>query len=175
MLALGSTDRPSSTVQAVAPAVLDLEASGFGRASYPIEVGFALPDGVLGCTLIRPEPSWIHWDPAAEHLHGIRRATALRAGRPTAEVARWLNGHLAGLVVYCDGWAHDYPWLGMLFDAAGQRPAFRLEHLHRLLDDARLSRWDDTVEAVRRDLGGARHRASTDARVLQVALQRLGA
>ena len=28
-----------------APAVLDIEASGFGRGSYPIEVGFVLANG----------------------------------------------------------------------------------------------------------------------------------
>lgn len=175
MLALGSNARSRSTRPAPAPAVLDLEASGFGRASYPIEVGFALPDGRLGCTLIRPEPAWNHWDPAAERLHGIRRETAVHAGRSATDVARWLNGHLAGQIVYCDGWAHDYPWLGMLFDAAGQQPAFRLEHLQRLLDEERLARWDETICEVRRDLGGARHRASTDARVLQLALQKLAA
>lgn len=42
------------------PAVLDVEASGFGRYSYPIEVGYALPDGRVFCTLIRPEPHWTH-------------------------------------------------------------------------------------------------------------------
>ena len=30
---------------ATLPAVLDVEASGFGAGSYPIEVGIAMPDG----------------------------------------------------------------------------------------------------------------------------------
>ena len=29
----------------IVPAVLDIEASGFGRDSFPVEVGFVLPDG----------------------------------------------------------------------------------------------------------------------------------
>lgn len=156
-----------------APVVLDLEASGFGRSSYPIEVGFVLGDGTVGCTLIRPEPGWTHWDPTAEGLHGISRDTAFRAGRPAADVARWLNQHLAGQTVYCDGWAHDYPWLGMLFDAAAVRPAFRLEHVQRLLDDAQQERWDGLVRDIRSTLAAGRHRASADARVLQAALMRL--
>jgi hypothetical protein len=158
-----------------APAVLDLEASGFGRASYPIEVGFVLADGSVGCTLIRPEPGWTHWDPQAERLHRISRETACRAGRPAGEVAQWLNHHLAGQTVYCDGWAHDYPWLGMLFEAAGLRLAFRLEHAQRLLDDAQRDRWDDLVREIRSSLAPGRHRASADARVLQAALMRLAA
>ena len=50
------------------PACLDMEASGFGRHSYPIEVGFVLGDGQSWCTLIRPAADWTHWDPAAERL-----------------------------------------------------------------------------------------------------------
>jgi hypothetical protein len=37
--------------------VIDVEASGFGRGSYPIEVGFVLPDGEAVCTLVRPRPT----------------------------------------------------------------------------------------------------------------------
>ena len=33
----------------IQPAILDIEASGFGRGSYPIEIGYYLPDGqVIG-------------------------------------------------------------------------------------------------------------------------------
>ncbi len=38
------------------PTVIDVEASGFGAGSYPIEVGVAFPDGRSWCCLIRPEP-----------------------------------------------------------------------------------------------------------------------
>jgi len=48
-----------------APAVLDIEASGFGRDSYPVEIGYVLPDGQTWCTLIRPAPAWTHWDATA--------------------------------------------------------------------------------------------------------------
>ena len=39
------------------------------------------------------------------------------------------------MVVYSDGWGHDYAWLAKLFDAAGMRAQFRLEHLRVLLDE----------------------------------------
>ena len=101
-----------------APTVLDVEASGFGRHSYPIEVGYVLPDGKTYCTLIRPEPNWTHWDPQAEHLHHIARETAVARGRPASEVAQMLNTHLRGQTVYTDGWANDYSWLAALFEVA---------------------------------------------------------
>ena len=96
--------------------VIDIEASGFGRRSYPIEVGYVLPDGRTRCTLIRPPEHWTHWDQDAERVHHISRETLMRHGRTTGEVARMLNADLQGLTVYCDGWGHDYPWLAALFD-----------------------------------------------------------
>ena len=153
-----------------APAVLDIEASGFGRESYPIEIGFITADGAAACTLVRPEAGWTHWDPAAEAVHGIRRDTALQHGRSAADVARWLNAALAGQVVYCDGWAHDYAWLGVLFEAAGQQPAFRLEHVVRLLSAEQAERLGPVRQAAWSAAPGTRHRASSDARLLQQAL-----
>ncbi len=48
------------------PIVLDVEASGFGRDSYPVEIGYAMPNGSCFCSLVRPEPHWTHWDPEAQ-------------------------------------------------------------------------------------------------------------
>jgi len=157
------------------PCVLDVEASGFGRASYPIEVGYVLPDGRARCTLIRPAIGWTHWDERAAGVHGIERETLERCGRPAAEVAAMLNLDLAGRTVYCDGWAHDYAWLGALFEEAGVHPSFRLETVARLLDEDALARLGDERRGVIGELGLARHRASSDARALQIALGRLRA
>jgi hypothetical protein len=159
-----------TTLPAEAPCVLDIEASGFGRHSYPIEVGYVLPDGRARCTLIRPEGPWTHWDPAAEQVHHIARATLLKHGKPAADVAAMLNHDLGGLTVYCDGWAHDYPWLAALFEAADCSPQFRLESVATLLDEARLNALANAQQQARQTLGLARHRASNDARALQRAL-----
>jgi hypothetical protein len=152
--------------------VLDIEASGFGRSSYPIEVGYALQDGRTRCTLIRPPAHWTHWDAGAEQVHGISRRTLLSLGRPVGDVASMLNGDLAGRTVYCDGWAHDYPWLARLFDEAGLAPGFRLESVTTLLDEGALARLGALQADTRRALGVSRHRASSDALVLQRALHR---
>lgn len=160
---------------AAPPCVLDIEASGFGGGSYPIEVGYVMRDGRARCTLIRPLPEWTHWDAGAERVHHIDRGMLIAHGRSAAEVAAMLNQDLAGEVVYCDGWAHDYAWLGALFEAADAVPRFRLESVARLLDDERLARLPDAQKRARDELGLDRHRASNDARALQIALGRLGA
>lgn len=155
------------------PCVLDIEASGFGRRSYPIEVGYVLPDGRAACMLVRPTATWTHWDESAERVHGITRSVLAAHGHEPREVALALNRDLAGLTVYCDGWAHDYTWLGALFEEAGLSPAFKLESVGALLDETSLSRLDQARREVVAEMGLSRHRASNDARALQRALARV--
>jgi hypothetical protein len=156
-----------------APTVLDVEASGFGRNSYPIEIGFVLPNGHAYCTLIRPESHWTHWDAQAEATHHIPRALLVQRGLAVPEVARTINAQLAGQTVYSDGWANDYSWLGALFDAADMSPAFKLENLRALLDDQQADQWHTVKAQVSTERGVQRHRASADARLLQLTLLRL--
>ncbi len=155
------------------PTVLDVEASGFGRNSYPIEVGFVLPNGHGFCTLILPEPEWTHWDPQAESVHHIPRRLLLERGLPATEVARLLNVQLLGQTVYSDGWANDFSWLGALFDVAGMSPRFKLENLRSLLQEEEADHWHEVKAEVAGERGKQRHRASSDARLLQLTLQRV--
>ncbi|MFT4172897.1 MAG: hypothetical protein QM639_10090 [Rhodocyclaceae bacterium] len=164
---------PSDIPSRTAPAILDFEASGFGRGSYPIEVGFILPDGVSFCSLIQPAPEWAGWDSGAERIHGISRELLTQRGRPIDDIAILMNERLRGLTVYCDGWAHDYVWLNQLFDAAHRVPAFKLDHLASILPEAQANRWNTVRDEVERELGLARHRASNDARILQATWRRL--
>lgn len=153
--------------------VIDIEASGFGRHSYPIEVGYVREDGHAWCSLILPAEDWLHWDAEAERLHGIAREALLRHGRPPRDVAARLNADLGSRTVYCDGWAHDYSWLGVLFEAADLVPKFRLESVRRLLDDTQLSGLDAVRQQAFATLDITRHRASSDARALQWAIDQL--
>jgi hypothetical protein len=162
-----------STALGLAPTVLDVEASGFGRSSYPIEVGFVLPTGHTFCTLIRPEPDWTHWDEQAAHTHHISRELILERGAPAMEVAARLNADLRGQTVYSDGWANDYSWLGALYDAAQMAPSFRLENLRQLLTESEAERWHIVKAEISAERGAQRHRASSDARLLQLTFQRI--
>jgi hypothetical protein len=154
-------------MQSRRPSILDLEASGFGAASYPIEVGIALGDGRKYCSLIRPGPDWTHWDTDAEGVHGISRSLLAQHGRSPREVAEQLNLLAAGLTLYSDGWVVDSPWLTTLFYAAGVEALFRLSPLETILDELQMARWHTVKDAVLADCTERRHRASFDAYVVQ--------
>ncbi|MDT8895375.1 hypothetical protein RSO41_11985 [Halomonas sp. I1] len=155
------------------PTLLDIEASGFGRGSYPIEIGLARTDGSVCAFLIQPLEEWTHWDPKAELLHGISRARLQREGYPVRQVARWLNDELSDIgIAYSDSWGYDNTWLSLLFHHAGMLPAFRLEALRRLLSESQLERWSDTKETIIHEQGILRHRAGEDAQLLQQTYQR---
>lgn len=149
------------------PVILDIEASGFGRGSYPIEVGYVLPDGCGKCFLIKPLDDWSMWDGAAEQLHGISRAQLLARGIDIVTVAETLNRELGGMTVYSDAWGNDQSWLALLFDCAERVQGFRLQALSALLDEPQQQLWIETRDAVERELALGRHRASSDARILQ--------
>jgi hypothetical protein len=155
------------------PAIIDVEASGFGSASYPIEVGFVLPDGASYCALIQPAPGWSHWDESAEQVHLVSRETLQEHGHPAAEVARQLNNRLQGQTIYCDAWYHDFTWLSRLFHAAGCDQTFRLEDIRTLLNEAQAEHWHLTKLQIQAELGLPRHRASNDAKILQATLARV--
>jgi len=78
------------------PLIVDVEASGFGGDSYPIEIGLALEDGSKFCTLIAPAPDWTLWDDEAETVHRISRDILETYGKPMQDVANFLNDILAG-------------------------------------------------------------------------------
>lgn len=154
------------------PILLDIEASGFGRGSYPIEIGLARSDGSCCAFFIQPLAEWTHWDPKAELLHGISRGRLQREGYPAVEVARWLNDELGGAsLAYSDSWGYDNTWLSLLFHHAGMLPRFRLEALRCLLSDTQLACWQKTKEALIHERGIQRHRAAEDARLLQLTYQ----
>lgn len=155
------------------PPFIDVEASGLGGRSYPIEVGLITPAGDMYCALLQPDVAWTHWDEAAEAVHHISRPILLQHGKPLAEVARHVNQLLRGQTVYSDAWGNDYAWLAKLFDVAELPMLFKLESSRKLLDDTQAGRWATVKEQVVAELKMARHRASADAKVLQLTLARV--
>jgi hypothetical protein len=150
------------------PTIIDFEASGFGKNSYPIEVGCVTETGQGWCSLIKPEDDWRHWDAAAEQIHHISRNLLIHHGKSCASVAIQLNQFLQDRIVYTDSWAHDYIWMARLFDAANISPHFHLEDLRYVLTAEQESVWHDAKLAIQEDINAIRHRASFDARVLQL-------
>jgi hypothetical protein len=150
-----------------APVIIDVEASGFGRGSYPIEIGVALEDGDTLQYLIRPEPEWTHWETEAHALHGLDREHLLRSGQNVRVVARSLNTRLAQRTVYSNAWGHDSSWIALLYDAAGIAQAFRIEALESLVSEDLREAWLTARQQTLADLTAQPHRAHEDARMLQ--------
>lgn len=148
------------------PVIIDIEASGFGKGSYPIEIGYFMPDGSSFCTLIRPEPVWTHWDSSAEAVHGIAREQLASHGKPAIDVCLALNRSLRGQRIYCDAWSYDFVWLSVLYDAVDLVPSFELRDLRELLGECEQRLWHATRALVEVRLALRRHRASGDARTL---------
>ncbi len=155
------------------PAVIDIEASGFGRQSYPIEVGVVLPDGKCSCYLIKPDSDWTYWDCKAEKIHGIPRDLLLQKGIEPRQVATELNDMLCGTKVYTDAWSFDLSWLGKLYNIAETAQLYSLESMRILMSEQQSALWHETKEAVMQEFNLTRHRASADARILQETMRRL--
>jgi hypothetical protein len=157
----------------VLPAVIDIEASGFGRDSYPIEVGVVLPNGKGSCYLIKPASSWTYWDSKAELVHGISRDILMEKGQDPRQVATDLNDLLLGSKVYTDAWSYDLSWLGKLYDLADVTQLYTLESLRKLMSEQQSAKWHQTKEQVMREFNLKRHRASSDAKIIQETLKKL--
>jgi len=146
---------------------MDIEASGFGPDSYPIEVGLALGDGERYCSLITPVDDWVHWDESAQGVHNITRDMLKRHGRHPHQIASELNDLLEGQTVYSDGWVVDKPWLIRLFFAAGLDMKFQLSPLEMIMTEPQFAVWDDTKQRLTEEANIPRHRASNDAWLIQ--------
>lgn len=156
---------------------LDLEASGLGEGSFPIEVGWAWLDGDSGSLLIRPSSEWDleQWQDEAKALHGISLSDLQRAGSHPRDVADHLNAMvlLEGdpVVVVSDAPDYDQLWLDKLFLETPAPQAFRLvddEHLRR-------ARFGATPDPGAAEMAAAEpvHRAEPDAVRLRARWLRL--
>ncbi len=149
------------------PSILDVEASGFGAASYPIEIGIVRYDGAKWCKLIRPFPSWVHWDKEAEVLHGITQEMLHTKGNEPVKICNELNQFLGNTIVYSDGWVVDNPWLIKLFAAARVEMTFTCRALEYILSQTQMEIWHEVKSDLAASLDIKRHRASTDAFLIQ--------
>ncbi len=144
-------------------AFLDLEASGLGAASWPIEVGWCFEGGEPETMLIRPADDWSQdaWDKNAEALHGLTFDSLRASGLPIGEVCNRLNQALEGVAVYSDAPDWDGFWLYRLFAAARVRQRFSLSDFGDLFSGL-------TPETIAAAVGKAkiaaphRHRARED-------------
>jgi len=155
--------------KAAAPiAFIDIEASGLGPKSWPVEIGWAFVAGPAEAMLVRPSPGWddAAWNPAAEALHGLTRDQLRAEGVDAATVCRRLNEVLSGARVYSDAPDFDGAWLYRLFAAAGLSPRFRLRHIVDLLPALEVAAVGDLFERAA-ETAPVTHRAGPDSLHLQ--------
>lgn len=156
-------------------AFIDLEASGLGPRSWPIEVGWCFPEGIASAFLIQPHEDWPldEWDKRAEALHGIAYDDLAKKGANIKDICGKLNNALAGKIVYSDAPDWDGFWLFRLFQAAKMRQRFTLfdfgDLLRRIAGD---TLW--TISERANEVHPHNHRAGDDVRhmlaVYQLAL-----
>jgi len=144
---------------------LDVEASGLGEGSFPIEVGWAWLTGPSGSLLIRPALHWDlnAWDEGSAEIHGITIPVLLADGLQARDVAERLNLLLAPatrpLIVLSDAVEMDRYWLDVLFDETPQTREFDLRDERRI----RLTQFGGLDPEI---IDPPIHRAEADARGL---------
>ena len=142
---------------------LDLEASGLGSSSWPVEVGWCFLSGRPVSLLITPHEDWRDeaWDPEAERLHGLSRKKLERKGEDAGAVCDRMNAALEGRLVYSDAPDWDGFWLYRLFSAGKRRQAFKLRDFAELFA---ATPSDDFLQAKERaqKIAPHRHRAKDD-------------
>jgi hypothetical protein len=157
---------------------VDVEASGLGDRCYPIEVGYVRFADLSGWSaLIRPTVRWIssgRWEAKAESLHGITPEMLVAEGLDAAMVAETLNRELHGTRPFSDAPDFDGHWLGLLFSASWEKPAFVLRNTSILLSmsPADLDLDVTPPPLIEGELAGqlVRHRAFDDAMRMAIDL-----
>jgi len=147
---------------------VDLEASGLGAESYPIEVAWKCPEtGRSDNFFINPDSvsGWRYWDEFAEELHGIDREQLVREGLSVEDACERLNTALDGVTLISDAPEFDSFWVRRLFAASGMRCHFKMAGLDAVLSAEQLIQYRFIARSQFR-----RHRAMQDVNDLIIAV-----
>ncbi len=95
-------------------AFVDFEASALEN-SFPIEIGWARMDGVVGAALTRPHDDWrkLNWASDSARVHKLAQ-DLLGDGLPRDEVLARAKAALAGCDCFSDAPENDWAWMRML-------------------------------------------------------------
>lgn len=146
--------------------IIDFEASGLHRSSYPIQVG--ITDGrVEYHSLIRPMAHWQFWDDTSEQVHRIERRVLVEDGVDSAVVAQKLNALLGGQQVFCDAIQWDGFWARVLFSDIGLHQRFLLTDVTSLFEtDTQIEEFLSERNRLQNSGNFQLHNAMDDARIL---------
>lgn len=152
-------------------AIVDVEASGLGPDSYPIEIAAYDGFGLSYSVLINPETAedWDHWDSIAEEeVHGISREYLSEHGDDAFLTVIRMNKVLEGQVLYSDAIDSDGFWIRRLFDQVLDRPmTFEIRSIYELFKPEFLEDVRDNIKMLQGDVA---HRAMEDCMSIYEAL-----
>lgn len=155
--------------------IIDIEASGLHRLSYPLEIAAAV-DGQTRSWLIKPQPSWRHWDVFAEALHGLPRDLLEQEGLPARQVAIELSEFVAqtdDAVLYSDACAWDASWINRLYRSVNLPRGFSLGSIYDLLDERQTDDFhQEKLRIVERNRFRP-HRAAVDVEIMRQAFSKV--
>jgi len=117
--------------------IIDFEASGLGRESYPIEVAWGKGKQSVTSFLLNPEcmDGWTDWDVRSSEFHRISRDKLIKKGEDPKRVAEQMVRELAGKTVYSDEPRYDNMWKDRLLQDSGYDPeCIRIKNLKYFLD-----------------------------------------
>lgn len=151
----------------IPPTIIDIEASGFGCSSYPIEIGVVRSDGLKYGQLIKPFDNWTFWQKGVEAIHGISKDYLLLNGTNGVRICLELNEMLRHEQVFSDGWVVDSAWLTKLYARSGIEMDFTLSPLELILKEEQMNVWHETKKMVMNQMCLQAHRAINDALIIQ--------
>lgn len=152
--------------------IIDVEASGLGPDSYPIEIAVFDNQGLSESFLLNPETAegWDHWDPIAEEsIHGISYEKLISEGEDVFLSIIKLNRILDGKTVYSDALESDLFWINRLFEQALDRPmTFSVKSIYSLFKPEFLEDVRDNKDIL---MGEISHRALDDCKSIYQAIK----
>ncbi len=104
--------------------IIDFEASGLGKESYPIEIAWGDGRHPVTSFMLNPDcmDGWTDWDPRSMEFHHIPREMLIKEGDDPKRIAGLMVKELAGKTLYSDEPRYDNMWKDRLLKDAGYDP-----------------------------------------------------
>ncbi|NOY69249.1 MAG: hypothetical protein GXP53_07115 [Deltaproteobacteria bacterium] len=124
--------------------IIDFEASGLSKSSYPIEVAWGSSVKTVASYLLNPDKmdGWTDWNPKSYEFHQIPREKLLVNGKDPRRVAKLMIDDLAGQTAYSDEPRFDNMWKERLLVDSGYDPGLiKIKNLKYFLNKKIKSRF----------------------------------
>ncbi len=147
--------------------IIDCEASGLNKESYPIEVGVSFKEDSFGF-LIKPHKTWNYWSMSAENIHNIKKEDLFKNGLSCYEAANFLNNQLRGLTLFSDAVDFENFWINKLFEITQCEKLFDIESIYELSFDY------NYYKKIKEKMSNTMitHRAENDANIIRTAIEK---